>query len=610
MTLIPTPTTTPGQPGTVQKFDTLIAALEYSALSNAGYNFYSARGQLSSQITYADLVAQAQKLAERLGTAYPRNARFGILGETSADFFLFFYACQYAGIIPVPMPMPVSLGGRTSYLAQISQMAASADMVAIAAPESLVSMVREATEELPSVQVESFGAFHDLPAAVGGLRPFGAEDVCYLQYSSGSTSAPKGVVGTQFSVTSNTHGILAHGLKAHPGDRGMSWLPLYHDMGLVGFALAPLFAQISIDYLSASDFARRPLLWLKLMTENKGTLSFSPSFGYELCARRALNGAKGDFDLSAWRVAGIGGDMVRPDMLDRFSETFADNGFSKSAFLPSYGLAEATLAVSFTELNDEFNRDTIDMHEYASSNTASPANGKTPPQQKRTFVACGQALPGHSLKVCSPDGRRLADREVGLVYIKGPSIAPGYFRNAEATAQMLSDDGWIDTGDMGYTLNGELVITGRSKDLILWNGRSIWPQDIEWVVEKLDEVRQGGVAAFSVPQNDGSEDIVTVVECRLTDESAREDLVRDIRTTISSMIGAPSEVVLAPRGSLILTSSGKLSRAKVKAKYLAGGFAEKAPEMHDAAQVTAPITAVERPLRQNPGQSPGQSPGG
>jgi len=345
-------------------------------------------------------------------------------------------------------------------------------------------------------------------------------------------------------------------------------------MGLIGFALAPMYGQRSVDYIATSDFVRRPLLWLRVMSEHKTTITYSPSFGYELSARRSSKAEDGAIDLSKIRIAGIGGDMVRPEALRLFAEAFAPAGFKAGAFLPSYGMAEATLAISFTEIGDPVDVDYVDMRHYNRSGVAQPASAVTSPEHKRGFVLCGKALPGHAIEVRGETGATLKDREVGRIFIKGPSLTPGYFSDAEATARLYEGE-WLDTGDMGYFLNGEIVITGRAKDLIIINGRNIWPQDIEWAVEKVEGVRQGGVAAFSVDDGAG-EKIVVVAERRGLTAEALDQVHREVAKTIQTAAGAPATVILAKPHSMVLTSSGKLSRAKVKQKYLAGEFDEPA----------------------------------
>ncbi|MEE2690364.1 MAG: fatty acyl-AMP ligase [Pseudomonadota bacterium] len=576
MAVIPTATTNKSLPLKTSGFATLADALDYAARGEAGYNFYNLRGELADILPYSVLKVQAEALASALAGRFERGSRIAIVAETSPDFMLAFFACQYGGMIPAPMPMPVNLGGKEGYLTQIRQMVIGARAAAAVGPSALVEFLEEATAGVDYVEVFDFARLKSLPATGAAIR-FRPDEPCYIQYSSGSTSAPKGVIGTQASVTANLYAITTHGLKLREDDRAASWLPLYHDMGLIGFALSPMFAQCSVDFIATSDFVRRPLLWLRLMTENKTTATYSPSFGYELSARRAARAEDGAIDLSSLRVAGIGGDMVRPEALNLFTEAFAPLGFNPRAFLPSYGLAESTLAISFTELDDPVKVDYVDMRHYTRSSVAQPASAVTSPEHRRGFVVCGRALPDHAIEVRGEDGAPLGERKVGRIFIKGPSITPGYFSDPDSSRAMF-DGEWLDTGDMGYFLGGEIVITGRAKDLIIINGRNIWPQDIEWAVEKVDGVRQGGVAAFSVDDGTG-ERIVVVAERRGLSAEVLMELKREVAKVIQSAAGAPAEVVLAKPHSMVMTSSGKLSRAKVKAKYLEGAFDDVALEI-------------------------------
>lgn len=560
-------------PMVLGRFDSLLEALDYAAENETGYNFFSARGEMLSTLPYRTLREKAMALGEVFAARFAAGSRIGLVAETRPEFVIGFFACQYAGLVPAPMPMPINLGGREGYILQIHRMVMGAGASAVIGPRNLSAFVGQAVAGTGADVPFHYEDFATLDGERAPLRPFGKDDLCYIQYSSGSTSAPKGVIGTQQSVTNNLRAIVTHGLELKPTDRAVSWLPLYHDMGLIGFGLSPMFAQRSVDCLATSDFVRRPLMWLKLMSANGGTVTYSPSFGYELAAKRAKAADLKTLDLSGLRIAGIGGDMVRADALQAFADAFAPCGFRANAFTPSYGLAEATLAIAFSDLEGPVGLDDVDMRHYTRSGIAQPASAITAPGQKRTFVKCGRVLPGHALEIRNSDGVVHEDRIVGRVMIKGPSVTPGYFSDPEASAAMFHGD-WLDTGDMGYMLDDEVVITGRAKDLIIINGRNIWPQDIEWAVEKLDHVRSGGVAAFSIDNGHG-ETITAVVECRggLSPE-ARADLRRKIAQTIQTVAGAPSEVVLVRPHSMVVTSSGKLSRAKVREKYLAGAFAE------------------------------------
>ncbi|MFQ5784867.1 MAG: fatty acyl-AMP ligase [Alphaproteobacteria bacterium] len=558
-------------------FETVAEGLDYAARGETGISFYSVRGEVRQQLTYAELRDRAVSLALRFEKAgFERGARVAIIAATDPEFFAFFFACQYANLIPVPLPLPINLGGRESYVARLRKMIESAGAAAAVASKDLIELLREAVSGLPVRMVGAHEDFRALPAEGGDLRPSGKDDLCYIQYSSGSTRFPHGVTISQRSVTSNTRSITRHGLCVRSGDRCVSWLPLYHDMGLVGFCITPVLSQMSVDYIATTDFARRPLLWLKVLSANRGTLAFSPTFGYDLCSRRGVNGAAGTLDLSSWRVAGIGGEMIRANVIEQFADCFAEFGFRRSTFLASYGLAESTLAVTFASLDGVLEVDRVNRNLCSTTHQAVPAgvNGEAMASGVRDFVLCGPPMPGHAIAIRDENGADLPDRRIGTIHVKGPSLMVGYFGDPEATARVFADESWLDTGDMGYIVDGSLVVTGRKKDMIICNGRNLWAQDIEWEVETLPGVRRGDVAAFSVTENDDAEAVVLVVECRLTDREERRRLRRQVAATVRSIAGVDCKVILAPRRSLPHTSSGKLSRSSVKEKYLSGLYSE------------------------------------
>ncbi len=600
-----TPTSNDALPLKRAEFETIAAGLDYAARGETGCNFFSSRGELVQALGYREIRERATDLARALArSGVRRGERLAIIAETSPDFLIFFFACQYAGLVPVPLPLSVNLGGREGYVTRLRNMMTRAGVrLAVAAPD-LVGYLEEAAKGL---QVDYLGTpedFYRLPSDGGDLRPLGPDEPCYIQYSSGSTSLPRGVLVTQRAITENARAIGQHGLQLRPGDRSANWLPLYHDMGLVGFCLTPALNQVTIDYLASTAFARRPLVWLGILSKHGATISFSPTFGYELCARVSGRVDVKDFDLSRWRVAGVGGEMVRPSALMEFADCFADSGFDPAAFVPSYGLAESTLAVSFSPLGKGLRVDRVSREAYVRSALAIPASGNGngngngsgygkgygSGQSSRAFVKCGGALPGHRIEIRDQSNERLPDRRIGWVCISGPSLMQGYFDDADATATMFTDDGWLNTGDMGYMVDGELVITGRSKDLIICNGRNIWPQDLEWAVESRCGVSPGHVAAFSVDDDDGRERIVVVLETRARDYETLNRFRREVASVITAMAGVGGEVVLAPPRSLTFTSSGKLSRAAAKTDYLAG-------EIEDVAADLTPPASVEPPVR-------------
>ncbi|MGI9414741.1 MAG: fatty acyl-AMP ligase [Hyphomicrobiales bacterium] len=582
-------------PHVVGEFGSLVEGLEYAARGETGFNFYSPRGQLEHVLSFHDLrdraVATGRKL---LKAGLKRGDRVCVVAETGPDFLYVFFGCQYAGLIPCPMPYSMYIGGRDAYVERIAGMMTSARAGAVVASVDLIGQVSAAAEMAGVDVVLCHEDLQAIPDSGVDLVPFGPNDLAYIQYSSGSTSHPKGVLITQKAITANCHGILSGGLETNTADRAASWLPLYHDMGLVGFCLAPMLGQHTVDYLATTAFARRPVLWLKIISDNQCTITFSPTFGYDLAARR-VNGSAGDYDLSSLKAAGIGGDMVRPDVLEFFAEKMAPAGFDPTAFVPSYGMAESTLAVTFVPLKDRVKVDCVDRAYYKLSRRAVPAGKEIEhkPERQRTFVACGKPMPGHEIEVRDDNGNRLEERDIGHIVIKGPSVMVGYFEDDEASDQVMLDDGWLSTGDMGYMLDGHVVITGRSKDLILHNGRNIWPQDIEWAVERVEPLRGGDVAAVAVEGADGDDEVLVLVQCRLNGDNEREKLRRQVAAVVHQNAGVECDVVLVPPKSLPFTSSGKLSRAAAKAKFISGEIQEIAPRIVPGRMDMAPVRVAQ-----------------
>ncbi|MFC7331677.1 fatty acyl-AMP ligase [Rhodocista pekingensis] len=583
----PTPTESTLPALRLADFDTVTEALDYAARGRSGLNFYSGKGELTEVLPYALLREQAIDLARRMLKAGLRPGdTVAMIAETDGDFLRAFYACQYAGLVPAPMPLPAAFGGKEAYIDHIRRMIESAGAAAALAPAFLQDWLAAAVAGLDLKAAGTLSQIADGPADGVDLPRVEPGSLCYLQFSSGSTRFPLGVAVTQRALMANAAGITRHGLQVRPGDRCVSWLPLYHDMGLVGFLLAPLTSQLSVDFLATREFARRPLLWLQLMTDNGATLSYSPSFGYELAARRAETASTGTLDLSRWRVAGIGGDMVRPRVLSRFAEAFAPRGFRREAFVASYGMAEATLALSFAPLDRGIVTDTADLDRLENDGVAVPSDGEA--VRAREFVLCGPALPEHEVQVRGEDGTVLPERRVGRIFARGPSLMREYRGRPEETAQVLSPDGWLDTGDLGYVADGQIVITGRAKDLILVNGRNIWPQDLEWTAETgVPSLRSGDTAAFSV-DSDAGETVTVLVQCRATDPEAREDLRRAVAGVLRAAHGLEVAVVLVPPHSLPQTSSGKLSRSRARQMFLAGAFVPPAAPSAGAAAAAGP----------------------
>jgi fatty-acyl-CoA synthase len=412
----------------------------------------------------------------------------------------------------------------------------------------------------------------DLPTSMVERLP--AQDpqgLCYLQFSSGSTRFPMGVAVTQSALMANLVAVGDRGLAVTSSDRTVTWLPLYHDMGLVGMLLNSIAFQVSVDLLPTGAFIRRPGLWLDLISKRRATISYAPTFGYDLASRRAGPTTLQDLDLSAWRVAGLGGDMIRSEPLRTFAAAFEPVGFDPEAFTASYGMAEATLALTLTPLGQGLRTDIVDMDALEKQRRAAPPAREG--GRVREFTLCGKVLHGHRLEVREESGSVLGDRCVGRIFAAGPSLMKAYFGEPAETAKTLSADGWLDTGDLGYTLDDEIVITGRAKDLIIVNGRNVWPQDLEWTAEQeAPGLRAGDVAVFSVNDDSGEERVVALMQCRIADTTARGTLAMEVGNLLRARHGLEVQVVPTPPHSLPQTSSGKLSRSKAKALYMSGAF--------------------------------------
>jgi len=550
-------------------FATLTEALDYAARGETGLNIYSPRGELQEVLTYAALREQARALALRmLAAGLEPGERVAMIAETDGDFIRAFFACQYAGLIPAPMPLPAAFGGKDAYIAHIRRMIESARAAAALGPAELQEWLGLAADGLSLKVVGTPGDFPEADASVE-LPQVDTDDICYLQFSSGSTRFPLGISVTQKALMANAEAISRHGLAIRQGDRAVSWLPLYHDMGLVGFLLAPLACQLSLDIMPTRAFARRPFLWLDLISRNGGTLSYSPTFGYDLCTRRAATMSIDGLDLSGWRAAGIGGDMIRPGVMTAFAECFGRAGFDANAFVASYGMAEAVLALSMAPPGEGLRTQTVDTDRLELDHLVAAPR---PQGRSRTFAYCGEPLPGYDIQVRSDSGEVLGEGRSGRVFARGPSMMKAYFDRPDETARILSADGWLDTGDIGYFAGRQIVITGRAKDLILVNGRNIWPQDLEWTVEaETETLRSGDVAVFSLDE-DEAETVVVLVQCRNRDPAIRATLADHVAKLVRARHGLEVQVVLVPPHALPQTSSGKLSRSAAKALFQRGAF--------------------------------------
>lgn len=545
-------------------FETLAQALDYAALGSSGANFYAGSGKLSYVLPYRELREQAITLAKRLSSlSLTRGARVAIVAETNADFLRFFFACQYAGLVPVALPAVIHIGGHKAYVNQLHGLLLGCSASVAVSSSQILPFLTEAAQEIDLAFIGDPAAFEALPEANVALQHSNVNEIAYLQYTSGSTGFPRGVIIKQQTVMANLVGS-AHGLDVRAHDRCVSWLPFYHDMGLVGCMLAPMATQRSIDYLDTRDFAMRPRRWLELMSNSKATIAFSPPFGYALCARRVRPEDIAQYDLSAWRVAGIGAEPIRAELTDNFAQLLAPAGFSAKAFVPSYGMAECSLAISFSPLGQGVQVEWIDSDALADKLIAQPVAAN----QGSSFVRCGPVLPKHEVVIRNEQGEILPELYVGRILVRGPSIMSGYFELPEQTKLSLSEDGWLDTGDIGYLVESNIVVTGRHKDMLIINGRNIWPYDIESIAEKQPELRSTDAAAFSIPGAEFEELAVLVVQCNIVDADEVHDLTQRLHREIQEELGIKCIIELVPRHTLPRTSSGKLSRAGSRLDYL------------------------------------------
>lgn len=553
-------------------FPTLHEALDHAARSRHSLTFFNGRGEVHCELGYRELRAQAMHAARRLlGLVdIKRGDRIALVAETRSEFVILFFACQYAGLVPVPLPATVSLGGREQYLRQLRFLIENSGARAAFATDEFVTLLHDATAGLDLALAARLEDLLARPAIDDALVGSGVDEIAYVQYTSGSTRVARGAVITQRAVMCNLTAIISDGLALTPEDRFFSWLPFYHDMGLVGKLLVPVAGQVPAAYVGTREFAMRPRMWLTLMDRTRSTISFGPPFGYELCARRLRDGDGARFDLHRWRIAGVGAEMIRPESLASFVRAVAGSGFNGDAFVPSYGMAEVGLAISFAQRGRGVGIDYVDRNDCVKHRRARPVSKLNRERAPiRAFVDCGAPLPGIAVEVRGPTGDILPEREIGTLWVHSASVMQGYLDQPEATAEVLTPDGWLDTGDLGYLLDGRIFVTGREKDMIIVGGRNFWPQDLEYVAECQDTVRTGDSMAFSLPDDDTGERVVLLIQSREMDPDARVRLQHTVHAHIKTEFGIHCHVELVDAQALPRTSSGKPSRSQARRMYAA-----------------------------------------
>jgi fatty-acyl-CoA synthase len=548
---------------------TLVEALSRLPRGGArGFRFITADGG-ERFFSYEAMEHEARRRAALLASlGIAKGERVALVIPEGHEFVLSFLGVVTAGAVPVPIFPRATFKAGSDYLDSVVHIAEASSAKLLLAMESNRTLVEPARERVASLArvgtIETLFA-HELSALSFTPPALTPDDLCFLQFTSGSTARPKGVMVSHGNLIANASAFLGpHGLDRRPDDIGVSWLPLYHDMGLIGFILGPLIVDIPVVILPTATFARGPRVWLETISKHRGTITYAPNFAYGLAAKRLKPRDVAHLDLSCLRVAGCGAEPIHAQTLRNFASALAPAGFRPSALLPSYGMAESTLAITFHALGSPMRVDRIDPIAL-SAGEAQPSAA----DEALEVVSCGRPFPGHQLEIQDDAGTALPERRVGEVVVRGPSVARGYYDNPEASQDSFGPDGSLRTGDLGYLADGNLHICGRKKDLVIIRGANFHPQDIEWALGELPGVRRGNVVAFSVPV-EGEERLVLAVECASSDSVT---VCARVTARVNESLGlSPYEVVPVAIGSLPKTSSGKVQRSKTRGLYLALGL--------------------------------------
>ena len=544
---------------------TVAQALIRAARSDRGIRAIEHDGRPLS-LSYAALLDDALQIAGALvSRGLKPGDRVALVIPEISGFIRAFFGISAAGLVPVPLCPPAQAGDVATFAKQ-SQHILDASHASAVVTSSAVAPLLDLTG-LDRLTVLALDASSDATPLAEPIRR-SMDDVALLQFTSGSTAAPKGVVLTHANLYANVAGIVGpHGLGARTTDIGVSWLPLYHDMGLIGMLLAAMYARLDTIIMSPVLFLKRPSSWLETISRYKATVSFAPNFAYELCVRRVKPSQIEGFDLASWRLAGCGAEPIRADTLRAFASHFAAAGFDRSSFVPSYGLAEHALAVCFAQ---RLVIDTVDADRLVRQSIAVPSvNGS---RRVVRLVACGRPFPHHELRIVDEDGRSLPDRHVGAIVCRGPSVMQGYFENPSATAEALRG-GWLATGDLGYLADGQLFVCGRTKDLIIRQGRKYHPPDLEAAIAELPGLRTSGIVVFAIDHLDEADEVVAVLEARAS--AASHDIEDQVRRRVRETAGLELDrVVVTPPGSIPRTTSGKVRRSETRERFRMGTLSE------------------------------------
>lgn len=548
----------------VDALDTVVTRLEAAAGGRGGITFVGAAAGdgTADPVEWSRLHDEARALGAALQArgAQP-GSHVALIGPTSRPLVTAIQATWLTGSTVVMLPLPMRLGSIEEFVAQTKARIRHADTdVVVVDPELAPFLDTPAGTTVVGLDELATEAARRPPDHLHAV-PDDPDRLVILQFTSGSTADPKGVMLPDRSVRANVDAI-CEGLGTTPTDRAVSWLPLYHDMGLIGLLMTPMMTGFELVMGAPTDFLAAPGVWAEWISACRGTITAGPNFAYAL-AGRALRRGRG-LDLSSWRLALNGAEPVDPSAVEAFCEAAGPHGFDAKAALPVFGMAEATLAVTFPPVGLGMEVDVVDRVALESEGYAAPAS----PGQRdaRRLAVLGRPLRGFELRIVDPGtGRVLGERETGELEMRGPSVTPGYYANPAATEAALHD-GWFRTGDLAYLVDERLVVCGRLKDVIIIGGRNVFPEDVERAASSVPGVRAGNVIAFGTDGRRGREAVVVVAEIRSEAEAAV--VRRAVAHAVRDAVGVPAaDVVLVRAGTLPKTSSGKLQRSLCRARY-------------------------------------------
>ena len=528
-------------------------------------------GSAVEELTYATLAAEAEECARALSAeGIGRGERVAIMLPPARGFFVDFLGTLLAGGVPVPLYPPIRPAELEAHLGRQARLlddAGASVLIAEAEPSAAEQILGPLVPSLRSVRTPAM--LRDPGGTPLKLLVPGEDDTALIQYTSGSTGDPRGAVLTHAQLLANVR-ALGRAAAVNTDDVFVSWLPLYHDMGLIGAWFAALYLGFPTVLMSPLAFLSHPSRWLWAIHRHRGTLSGGPNFSYELCLKRLEDQELEGLDLSCWRYAFNGAEPVSPDTLAAFEQRFARYGLPANALQPVYGLAEASVGLAFPAPGTHYRIDRIERAAFQNQGDARPAAAGE--ANALEVPCCGRVIPAHHLRVVDSAGVELADRQEGRLQFKGPSATSGYFRNPEQTRKLFAG-AWLDTGDLAYLADGELYLSGRAKDIIIRGGRNLYPYELEQAVGALPGIRKGCVAVFGSPDpRTGTERVIVLAETRETAADALEALRRSINDRALDLIGLPADdIVLAPPHTVLKTSSGKIRRAASREYYERGG---------------------------------------